>query len=140
MHTLPGFGEQRSATPIMLPQVFYRYIFKILPSLNYSYFPVVFTTFLEFLIGLLFLFLSIVSFFKMRLSYFLFLSLGYLFPTLSGSFSSLPRYVLVLFPAFLLTALWVQKMPATIRFFIYGLLFVGSVVSTALFVRGFWVS
>ena len=140
IHSLPSFGEQRSATPIILPQVFYRYIFKILPNLNYDYFPVVFTTLLEFGTGLIFFALSIIGFFKFRLSYAVFLFLGYIIPTLSGSFSSLPRYVIVLFPAFILISIWIQNKSAASKFLIYSLLFVGLVISTAMFVRGYWIS
>jgi Gpi18-like mannosyltransferase len=140
LHSLPSFGEQRSAVPILLPQVFYRYVFKIFPNLNFSYFPVVFTTFLEFSVAIFFIVLSGFSFLKLRLDYSLFLLFGYLIPTLSGSFSSLPRYVLVLFPAFILTAVWLTKISRPLRIFIYGLLFISLIISTALFVRGYWVS
>lgn len=140
LHALPSFGEQRSATPILLPQVFYRYIFKILPSLNYNYFPVVFTTWLEFVVGGLFLVLSLLSFFRLRLDYSLFLALGYLIPTLSGSFSSLPRYAVVLFPAFILIASWFAKIPRPLKIVIYTILFISLAVTSGLFLRGYWVS
>lgn len=140
LHALPGFGEQRSATPIFLPQVFYRYVFKILPSLNYNYFPVVFTTWLEFLVGGLFLVLSLLSFFRLRLDYSLFLALGYLIPTLSGSFSSLPRYVAVLFPAFILMASWFAKISRPLKVVVYSLLLISLSMATALFVRGYWLA
>jgi len=148
LHALPSFGEQRSSTPILLPQVFYRYIFKILPNLNYSYdavasfayFPVVFATFLEFFVGIIFLVLSVIAFFRLKLSYALYLALGYLIPTLSGSFSSLPRYVLVLFPAFILIANWLEKISKPLRILIFGLLFISLLISTALFVRGYWLA
>ncbi|MBI3397558.1 hypothetical protein HY045_03720, partial [Candidatus Woesebacteria bacterium] len=87
IHTLPSFGEQRSGTPILLPQVFYRYLFKIFPNLNYSYLPLIFTTFLEFFSSLLFLIISIFSLLRLRLSYSIYLVAGFLLPTLSGSFS-----------------------------------------------------
>lgn len=140
LHALPAFGEQRSATPILLPQVFYRYVFKILPNLNYSYFPIVFTTWLEFLAGLLFLFLILFSLGQLEISYWSFLLLGYLIPTFSGSFSSLSRYVLVLFPAFIFLAQWFEKRSPSLKFTIYGLLLISLAVSTALFVRGFWLA
>jgi len=41
------FGEQRSQSLVLLPQVFYRYFFKILPVIDYQYFPQVFTTYME---------------------------------------------------------------------------------------------
>jgi len=35
-HSVSIYGQQRSANLILIPQVFYRYLFKILPNLNYS--------------------------------------------------------------------------------------------------------
>lgn len=140
LRALPGFGEQRSATPIVLPQVFYRYIFKILPAVNYSYIPTAFTTLLEFLLGGGFLILVVLAFKKLSLSYSLFLALGYLVPTLSGSFSSLPRYCLVLFPAFIMGAIYLDNAPRIIKLTVLSIFAVGLCVATALFVRGYWVS
>lgn len=134
------FGAQRSSTLILLPQVFYRYIFKILPNINYSYFPIVFTTLLEFTTSLLFLFLSVYSLFKLRLSYSIYLVLGYLIPTLSGSFSSLPRYVLVLFPGFILLSKLINKRTKFVKFLIYSLFMLSLIVATSLFIRGYWIS
>ncbi len=140
LHALPAFGEQRSSIPILLPQVMYRYIFKILPNLNYSYFAGTFTTIMEFIVGILFLIVSVISFFKLRLSYFLFLAFGYLIPALSGSFSSLPRYVLVLFPAFILFSIWISKTSKIIKIICYTILLISLIISLSLFSRGFWLA
>ena len=139
-HTVGIFGAQRSANLVLLPQVFYRYIFKIIPSLNFTYFPSVFVVFFEFFTAVLFLVLSVWSFFKVRLSYTAFLFLGYLLPTLSGSFSSLPRYVLILFPAFILLAIYLNNTPKLFRIFVYVLMFIGLILSESFFVRGYWLS
>ena len=140
IHSLSSFGEQRSATPILLPQVFYRYFFKILPNLIYSYFPIVVSTFLELFLAILFSLLSIFAFFKVRLSYAVYLALGYLAPSLSGSFSSLPRYVLVLFPAFILMAAWVTTLGWSYRILFYAFSFILLLISSMLFLRGYWIS
>jgi Gpi18-like mannosyltransferase len=139
-HSVSIFGQQRSQNLILLPQVFYRYFFKVLPNLNYGYFPVVFTTFLEIVAAIVFLVLTIVSFFKLRLSYAFYLAAGYLIPTLSGSFSSLPRYVLVLFPGFILMAVWLSKKSRWLRTAFLLILFLALGIATALFVRGYWVA
>lgn len=140
LHALPAFGEQRSFTPILLPQVIYRYVFKILPNLNYSYFAGTFTAIMEFVVGILFLIVSVISFFKLRLSYAMLLTLGYIIPTLSGSFSSLPRYVLILFPAFILFSVWLDKSSKIIKTVCYTILFVALIISLSLFTRGFWLA
>jgi Gpi18-like mannosyltransferase len=140
IHALPTFGEQRSSALILLPRVFYRYIFKILPNINYSYFAGTFTTVMEFIVGLLFLFMSVYSFFKLRLSYALFLSLGYLIPTFSGSFSSLPRYVLILFPVYIILAIWLQTKPIVAKSLVFTVLLLLLIISLSMFFRGYWLS
>ncbi len=134
------FGAQRDDSIVLLPQVFYRYFFKILPNIDYYYFPQVFTTFLELGSGILFFILSVIAFFKLRLSHATYMAFGYLVPTLSGSFSSFPRYALVLFPGFILMALIFENMPRTIRAFVYVISGVLLFVSLSLFIRGYWIS
>ncbi len=140
IRVLPAFGEQRQASPVILPRVFYRYIFKILPNIDYSFFPVVFTTYLEFFVAVVFLIFSIIAFFKLRLSYSVFAFGSYLVPTLTGSFSSLPRYVLVAFPLFALFALVLKKKTKLVKIFIILALSLLQALATMLFTRGYWVS
>jgi Gpi18-like mannosyltransferase len=134
------FGEQRQAALILLPRVFYRYIFKILPAINYSYLPIILSTYLEFITGLLFLILVILAFIKLRLSYAVYLFFGYIIPTFAGSFSSLPRYVLVLFPGFLLAAIYISKYPKILKVTILTILFLGLAIASMLFIRGYWIA
>lgn len=140
IRSLPFFGEQRSSVPILLPQVFYRYFFKIIPNINYLYFPNVYVTIMELVVSLMFLGLSIVSVWKLNISYSIYLVLGYLLSSISGSFSSLPRYVAVLFPAFILISLWLDKLPKVWKTVILSILFVLLAISQALFFRGYWIS
>lgn len=139
-NTVSIFGEQRSSSLILFPQVFYRYIFKILPSLNYSYLPSALVSWFEFIVASLFLGLSVLSFKKLRLSYALFLTLGFLVPTFSGSFSSLPRYVLVLFPVYILLSTYLVKFSKISRILIYSVLFILLGIFTTMFVRGYFVA
>lgn len=140
LNTVSIFGAQRSSNFILLPQVFYRYFFRVMPYINYAYLPGVFTFLLELVTAIVFLGLSVFSFWKLKRSYALFLTLGYLIPTLSGSFSSLPRYVLVLFPGFVLMAIYLAKLPKTFKIAAFTLLFVSLGIATCLFVRGYWIS
>ncbi len=133
-------GEHRSLDLILLPQVFYRYFVKIIPNLNWDYFPVVFTTFLEIGIALLFLVVILYSFKKIRWDYWVYLVLGYLLPTLTGSFSSLPRYVVVLFPALVFMAMKLEKTNTYLRLGIYFLIAIIAVAAEILFFRGYFVS
>ena len=139
-HNVSIFGQQRSSGLVLLPQVFYRYFFKVLPNINYSYFPVVFVTYLEIITALVFLGLTIVGFFKLRLSYAFYLAAGYIIPTLSGSFSSFHRYVLILFPAFIMSAIWLSKHKKWIKIVIFLILVLGLLIATHLFTRGYWIA
>lgn len=157
LHNVNIFGEQRSSGFILLPQVFYRYIFKVLPNINYNYLPVVFTTWLEFVVAIVFGGLGVLGIFglparmvsgskrkpwrrEIPLSWGIYLIVGYLIPTLYGSFSSLPRYVLVLFPAYVLTAAYLQRLPRYVQIIIFILLFISLGVASSLFFRGHWIA
>ena len=138
-NTVSVFGEQRSTSIILLPQVFYRYFFKVLPNLNLSHFPSFFPAVLETLTAIIFLIIIIFGYKKLRISYWIYLLIGYLIPTLSGSFSSLPRYVLILFPAYIYLSQFLIKRPI-LRFIFFGVSLLTMMVSCALFVRGYFIS
>jgi len=140
LNSVSIFGDQRSSQFILLPQVFYRYIVKIIPNLTYSYFPVVFTTFLEIFVAIAFLALLILGIKKVRWSYLVYALLSYIIPSLSGSFSSFPRYVLVIFPAFIVASIYLVKAPRLLQFLIFAILFIGLGFATAFFTRGIWIA
>ena len=131
----PGFGAERSAKPfILLPQVIYRYfkIFLALPITSMKFF----NAGLEFVFALVPLALLVIFWKKMRLSYWIF-TLGVLIlPTLTGTFSSMPRYALM---GFLLFPHIAQKLgkyfiPVSILLGLLGVILIG------LFTRGYWVA
>jgi Gpi18-like mannosyltransferase len=134
------FGEYRSAKPIPLPQVFYRYIFKIIPNLNFKYFTGTFPIVTEFLTAVVLSVISIFSIGRIRLSYWLYMVGGFVTPTLYLSFVSLPRYALVLFPIFIFSAFYVEKLPKVLQIAVFTLLFISLVISLSLFSRGFWIA
>ena len=140
LNTVSIFGAQRSSNFVLLPQVFYRYFFKIIPSLTYSFFPVVFTTCLELGVSIVFLILIIFSFWRLKLNYSLYCLFAYLIPTLSGSFSSMPRYVLVIFPIFILMAILVDKIPTFYKYLIFSVMILVLAVATTMFFRGYWIA
>lgn len=132
-------GEQHQSGIVLLPQVYFRYI-KMLFTVDITN-PIYQTILLEFAVGIAFFFLPIYGYFKkIRLSYLVYAMLGFLLPTTQGSFSSLPRYVLVLFPSFLSIALWLDGVPKTLKFIIYFGLITSLIVETTLFLRGYWVA
>lgn len=132
-------GDQHQLGGVLLPQVFVRYI-KMLLTLDMS--NVLYQTiFLEFISGLLFLALPILGYFKkVRPSYLIFSFLGLLFPATAGSFSSLPRYVLVLFPSFVIGGIIIANLPKPIKLVTISVLFLWLAVEASLFFRGYWVA
>ncbi len=136
------FGSQRSSHFVLLPQVLYRYIFKILPNLNYHFFPNLYSGYLEFILSILFLFIILISFRKVRFSYFMFSLFIYLIPTLSGSFSSMPRYLLPCFVVYIMFAKYLSLGYKRFLFFCVILLFmvVLNYISFGLFSNGYWLS
>ncbi len=132
-------GEQHQRGIVLLPQVFYRYINMLItvsPN-NLIYQTIV----LELLIGILFFFLPIYGFYKkIRLSYLFFAMMGFLLTTFQGSFSSSPRYILVLFPSFLAFYLFISKWPRIFIFFLILAMTILLGIETVIFLKGHWVA
>lgn len=136
-HAQPVFGAQRSGgNIILLPQVFWRY-FKILTTVNIG--SVAFwIPLLEFCSTVMGITLLIVAHLKkVRISYLIFSWFVLLVPTLTGTFSSMPRYVLTAFPIFIVLGLIKSKWIKIFLLFIFCCLLS---VLTVLFTRGHWVS
>ncbi len=137
LHALPSFGSYRSESITMIYQVFWRYAKMIWTvqkgTLLYS--SVVY----EGAVGLLFFVLTIYAFFKIRISYAVFMAFAYIAPTLTGSFVSLPRYVLICFPGFILLGKIVHKYPKVKKIYLIICL-ITFIFMVSLFSRGFWVA
>lgn len=134
------FGEYRSQSPLFLPQIYYRYIFKIVPNLTWSYFPATFTTFLELFSGMLLTLAVAVGFFRLRISYWIYLVAGFVMPSMYNGFVSLPRYSLVLFPLFIFLGILLQRKNKYLKAIYYLISIVCLLFATALFTRGYWIS
>ncbi len=139
-HNVEIFGGQRSTNLVILPQVFYRYFFKILPVLNYINLPQVFMSYLEITSAIVFLIAAYFIFIKMKKSLFIYYICAYLIPTLAGSFSSFPRYALALFPAFILAGEYLSVKSRLFRNTVYTLLIITGFIAVSLFIRGYFVS
>lgn len=136
-HIQPLIGSQRTGGKlILIYQVFWRYLKMVLTTrLDVLYFVV----WLELLSSLLFLILTISAYFKLRSSYLIFAILSFLTPTLTGTFSSMPRYVLTIFPGFIILGLMAERyrwLKITYPI-VAGILLV---ISTILFIRGYFVA
>jgi hypothetical protein len=135
LNSQPGFGAGRSAQAyIFLPQVLYRYL-KIFLSVRVATLAF-FNAALEFVFTLVPLSLLIVFFKRIRPSYLWFSLLALVLPTLTGTLSSMPRYVLVAFPLFpLLTGVGSKHCK-----YLIALMVVVQIILLSMFVRGYWVA
>jgi Gpi18-like mannosyltransferase len=138
LHVQSTFAQGRSDKLIILPQVFWRYL-KIVVTFNRSD-PLFYTILFELFTSIVFLVLSIISFARHRLSYSFFNFTCFILPTLTGTFTSMPRYVLTCFPAFFIIGHFLSKSKPFYRYTYFGFSFLLGLIFLSLFVRGFWVS
>lgn len=132
-------GEQHQPGITLLPQVYYRYM-KMLLTVDIHN-PIYQTIVLELIVGIIFLLLPIYGYFKkIRLSYLVYAMSGFLLTTVQGSFSSLPRYVIVLFPSFLALSIFVNRLPKFFKILFFIISFFILFIETTLFLRGYWVA
>lgn len=130
----PAFGAERSSMPLVsLPQVFYRY-FKMLTTIsptNLSFW----NASLELVMTLGVITLLVFSFKKVKFSYWIFAVLSVILPTLTGTLSSMPRYILLAFPLFPMIARYKRLSKCTI--IVQAIL---EIILVAIFTRGYWIS
>lgn len=132
-------GEQHQPGITLLPQVYFRYI-KMLATTSLQN-PIFQTIVLEFFVGLAFFLLPIYGYIKkIRFSYLVYAMLSFLIPAAQGSFSSAPRYVLVLFPSFLALAIFWSNLSKLLKIILLSIFVISLVVETTLFIRGYWVA
>lgn len=132
-------GEQHQKGVVLLPQVLFRY----LKIITLSHLPIynIQTVFLEILTAVLTIFLPLYAYSKkIRLSYIIYFLAGLLIPSMQGSFSSIPRYILVIFPAFIILGIMVDKLPKFAKITYFLLSFLWLMINTALFIRGYWIA
>ena len=137
VHQQSGFNAGRSGGAIiLLPQVLYRYlrIFLTVSFSNYDFW-IAFLELSTFVLTLMVLILLLKK--NIPKSFLLFSFLCILFPTLSGTLSSVPRYSLVAFPIFMYFA---TVKNSFVRYTILSIGFLFEAILAALFLRGYFVS
>ncbi|KKS94770.1 MAG: hypothetical protein UW68_C0002G0044 [Candidatus Collierbacteria bacterium GW2011_GWB1_44_6] len=123
---------------ILLHQVYFRYAKMLIFTDHLD--PLFFTVVLELLSASLILLVLIFSLKKIRLSYWLYSLLSFILPTLTGTFMSVPRFTLVLFPVFLYLALFFEKNHPYFRYAYYTLCLTMTLFSIFFFTRGYFIS
>lgn len=129
------WGQDKTVLPL---QVVWRYI-KIVflyPTFQFTYWVAV----IEFSAFLLYVFMIIYSYRKIRWSYWMFFLLSILIPSLTGTFQGMPRYGLHLYPLFLSLALFLEKrsFPTKMIYFLISTLLL--IFCLSYFTRGYFVA
>lgn len=136
VHIQPSFGAGRSGGDIiLLPQVLFRYV-KILLTVS----PTTLTFFvslLEFILFIAGMSILVIAYKKgVRRSYIFFSAAVLLFPTLSGTLSSVPRYILASFAIFIVLGMVNKYLKISI--IIAG--FVLQFILAVLFYQGYFIA
>ncbi len=130
-----GFTAGRQVNKVVLIyQVLWRYLKMIITVdiTSYTYFIVWY----ELIITLIFIFLLLYAWLRTKISrsWIIFSAFAFVLPTLTGTFTSMPRYVLACFPCFI--SLAKLKLPK----YVYWISLVMLFLSSVLFVRGYWIA
>ena len=138
-HVQSEFGAGRSESLVLYPQVLWRSIMILLTArpIDLRYFTYV----LEFIAGFSGL-IAILYAWKRNVarSLIVFSTVAFLIPTLTGTFSSLPRYLLSV-PAILLVPTLLATHKNKIWLWLYlGISSILLLVSATLFLRGYWIA
>jgi len=137
LHVQNEFGAGRSEGLVLYPQVLWRSI-KILLTLDPTTLRY-YTSVLEFLAGSLGLVGLVLSAFKVRLSYVIFALGAFFMPTLTGTFSSMPRYIMICFPLYMYLVLVLEHRPRTRALVLVGCSLL-VIINTIIFIQGYWLS
>ncbi|HUV71484.1 MAG TPA: mannosyltransferase family protein [Clostridia bacterium] len=135
-HVQSYFGAERSGGKIiLLYQVFWRYLKMALTT---KLDPLYFTVWLEIGVAVGFLLLLFLAYKKgVRTSYLIFGIISYLVPTCTGTFSSMPRYVLALFPCFIYLGTIKNKLLYYFLALIFSFLLI---LCSVFFYQGYWIA
>jgi hypothetical protein len=132
-------GEQHQSGLTLLPQVYFRYT-KMALTVSRSD-PLYISLLLEFAVGVMFFILPIYGYFKkIRLSYLFYALVGFLLPTIQGSFSSVPRSILAFFPSFIALALFLDNKSLLFKMIYLSVSTILLLVFCIMYLRGYWVA
>lgn len=135
------FGQERlTAGVVLLPQVVWRYL-KILATTHGLIFTNAVFELLSTIFALSLLLIAFKQSFsakkKIKIEWLVFSLIAILIPTLTGTFVSMPRYILIAFPMYIVLA---QLKNLKIKLLILTVSTILLFVATTLFTQGYWVA
>lgn len=131
----PAWSRTPNISLANLGESFSKYFQTIFGKSETSAFRI--TASFELISFVIFAILAILVFFKLRKSYALYMACGLILSPLTGSFMSTNRYVLVLFPAFILMSIWGKN--KLVNYAIILLFSMLLALNTIMYVNGYWV-
>lgn len=136
-HVQAAFGNGREQTVVLYPQVVWRSIKILLTSRPFNLHYLTYIE--EFLAGVVGFIALLWSIKYVRFSYVVFSLGAFLLPTLTGTFSSMSRYLLVCFAICLFITKFIQKSRwRVILWFSFSV--VTLLINTVMFIQGYWVA
>lgn len=136
-HVQSEFGSGRQESLVLLPQVLWRYL-KIL--LTYRPFDFKYYAYVQELIATIFGYLVVLlAAKKVRWSFTFFSLLALTLPTLTGTLSSMPRYILAALPLFWFISYHLSSGSKVAKMWLIASALL-LVVNTLLFIQGYWVA
>lgn len=132
---MSAWGQGRFVLPL---QVFWRYLKILVIYPNFT--PAYFIAFLELIFVLVYLFLLIIFWRKIRISYWMLVAVSFIIPALTGTFQGMPRYGLHLYPFFLMLTILISRQDRKIKTLYFILATALLLVLAAVFVHGYFVA
>lgn len=119
-------------------QVVWRYLKIIFVDRSFSI--TYWVAIIEFLFVAWYLLISIYSYTRIRFSYWLFMVLSFLIPSLTGTFAGMPRYGLHIYPFFLSVAIFLSVRSFSIKALYFFISTVLMFIVVMFFTRGYFIS
>ncbi len=128
------FGQERSTSEIvLLPQVLYRYIKILTTTTGQAWVNAAF----ELTSTIFAILMLILAYKKVKPEWLTFSFLAIIIPTLTGTLISMPRYILVAFPIFVILGLIKSNLAKSLIVVIF---LAGLIIATAFFTQGYWIA
>lgn len=136
VHAQTELSNGRSSTIILIPQTLFRYgkMLITVPVTQYIWY-IAFLELAMFVFAVILLYIAFIK--KVRLSYLVFAIFAFLIPTSTGTFTGLPRYIIILFPMFIALSLIKNKQIKVIYTIVSVIL---SFILLLLFAKGYYVA
>lgn len=134
MKSYSGWHRQTITFPLKVPFRYLKIFTSVSPTLEVYWIAV-----LEFITFIVLLYLAIIVWKKIRISYSVLMLSTLLISSLSGSYIGVPKYAVFMFPTFMGIS-WIVSKNKKLRNILFSLFIILEFILTGLFVRGYFVA